>query len=485
VTTGGGRGAPVRRSHPCPAPRNGARETGAQGLPALVTWADGPYGCRVSSHGSGRFLDLAALTDDDGALRQEAHRIAVDVLRPAARSLDQMTPEERISPGSPFFTAMATLKSLGYHRLFLPPEAGGPDERLSALTQSVVLEELGWGSLGLATAFLVDMLPVMCMSNFGSQELKDDLMVPWVDDETGSFHGCWAITEPDHGSDFLSVRDSESSAYGRGQLVAEPVEGGWVLRGQKSAWVSSGPIATHAAVHAQAGGEGDLVHSLFAVVDLDQPGVRRGPPADMMGVRDDPQGEIFFEDVEVPERNVLIPPGPLYPAFQDQLLCLTSSVISNVAVGIARAAFEEALHHARTRVQGGGPLSRHKNIQLTLYGMFERVETARAYARATLAHTQANLPGASAEATGASPRHSRAAQVFAKRTAYEVAHDALQVVGAQGLSRDALVEKLFRDARSLLIEDGTLEVLSLDAARDLIDNYERTDYDLEEMMATW
>ena len=444
-----------------------------------------PYAGLVSSPGGGQFLDLAELSDDDVVLRREAHRIADEVLRPAAWSLDRMTPTERISSGSPFFTAMATLKAVGYHRLFLPPEAGGPEERLSALTQSVVLEELGWGSLGLATAFLVDMLPVMCISNFGSQELKDELMVPWVEDESGAYHGCWAITEPDHGSDFISVRDSDSAAYGRSQLIAEPTAGGWVLTGQKSAWVSSGPIATHAAVHAQAGGSGNLVHSLFAVVDLDQPGVRRGPPADMMGVRDDPQGEIFFDGVLVPERNVLVPPGPLYPAFQDQLLCLTSSVISNVAVGVARAAFEEALHHARTRVQGGGPLSRHKNIQLTLYGMFERVETARAYSRATLAHTQANLPGATEVAVGASPRHSRAAQVFAKRTAYEVAHDALQVVGAQGLSRDALVEKLFRDARSLLIEDGTLEVLALDAARDLIDNYERTDYDLEEMMATW
>ena len=81
--------------------------------------------------------------------------------------------------------------------------------------------------------------------------------------------------------------------------------------------------------------------------------------------------------------------------------------------------------------------------------MFERVETARAYSRAALAYTQANLPGAVPEALGAIPRHARAAQVFAKRMAYDVAHDALQVFGAQGLSKDSLIEKLFRDARSL------------------------------------
>lgn len=431
------------------------------------------------------FLDLAPLGAEDLLLREQAHRIAVEVLRPAAWALDRMTPGERIAEGSPFFTTMATLKSLGYHRLFLPPEAGGADPPLSALTQSVVLEELGWGSLGLATAFLVDMLPVTSMARLGSPELRAELMTPWVDDEAGAYHGCWAITEPDHGSDFLGLRDASAPSWGRAQLVAEPAQSGWLLSGQKSAWVSSGPVATHAAVHAQAGRAGDLYHGLFAVVALDAPGVTRGPPADMLGARDDPQGQLFFDGVFVPERNVLVPPGPLYPTFADQLLCLTSSVIANVAVGVARAAFEEALHQARQRVQGGAPIAGHKNIQLTLYGMFERVETARAYARAALAHTQANAPGSSPDALGASPRHSRTAQVYTKRVAYEVAHDALQVFGAHGLQRETLIEKLFRDARSLLIEDGTLEVLALDAARDLIANYERAHYDLEEMMAKW
>lgn len=431
------------------------------------------------------FLDLAGLSDDEEALRTEVHRVAVEVMRPAARALDQMSPTERIAPGSPFFTVMATLKQLGYHRVFVRHDGEQAANQISPLAQSVVLEELGWGSLGLATAFLVDLLPMLSIANFGGDELKAELLEPWLDDESGRFHGCWAITEPDHGSDFLGLRDEASASFGRAQTVAEPVTGGWILHGQKSAWVSSAPIATHAAVHAQAGRDGNVSHSLFAVVDLSDPGVHRGPPADMMGVREDPQGELFFDGVFVPDRNVLVPPGPLYPAFVDQLLCLTSSVIANVAVGVARASFEEALRHARNRVQGGGPLVRHKNIQLSLYSMFEKVETARAYSRAALAHTQSSLPGSTPTATGASPRHARAAQVFAKRSAFEVAHEAVQVMGATGLSRDTLVEKLFRDARCLIVEDGTLEVLALDAARDLIDHYERDTYDLEEMMATW
>ncbi len=432
----------------------------------------------------GTFLDIGADADEH-ELRAQVHRVAVEVIRPAARELDRMAPEDRIAEGSPFFEVLTTLKKLDYHRLFLPAAAGGPDEPLSATTKSVVLEELGWGSLGLATAFLVDMLPVITIANFGSDALRAELVTPWVDDVNGAFHGCWAITEPDHGSDTLTLRDPDVADYGRAQLVAERTDGGWTLTGQKSAWVSSGPIATHAAVHAQAGRDGGLVDNLFGVVDLDQPGVRRGPVADMLGVRDDPQGEIFFDGVFLPDDRVLVPAGPFYPVFVDQLLCLTSSIIAHVAVGVARAAFEEALDFARTRIQGGAPIARHKNIQLTLYSMFEKVETARAYARAALAHTQVNLPGATPTASGASPRHARAAQIFAKRIAHEVAHDAVQIHGAIGLHTDSTIEKLFRDTRCLIIEDGTLEVLALDAARDLIDNYESDSYDAEEMMAKW
>ncbi len=432
------------------------------------------------------FLDIAGLPDDEQQIRQAVHQVAVEVLRPASRALDRMEPAQRIEPGSPFFSALATLKSLGYHRMFLPADAGGPDVPLSTQVQAVVLEELGWGSLGLATAFLVDLLPLTAAARFGSPTLRAGLVVPWVEDESGAYHGCWAVTEPDHGSDFMAaMRDDGVAAFGRGQLVARRAEGGWMLHGQKSAWVSSGPVATHAAVHAQAGTDGDLAHSLFAVVPLDGPGVRRGPPVDMLGVRDEPQGELFFEEVFVPDDNVLVAPGPFYGVFGDQLLCTTSAAIANVAVGVARAALEEALAYARQRVQGGRPIVEHKNVQLTLYSMFERVETARAYSRAVLDHVQRAVIGSPDGGTGASPRHSRAAQVFAKRAAYENAHDAVQVCGAMGLNRESLVEKLFRDARCLLIEDGTLEVLSLDAADDLIHNYEREVYDLEEVMARW
>jgi alkylation response protein AidB-like acyl-CoA dehydrogenase len=437
------------------------------------------------------FLELDRLSDEDRLLRDEVHRFAVDVLRPAAAELDSMAPQDRAAPGSPFFSAMIELKKLGFHELFLPLEPGteDPDGRIAeskALTQAIVLEELGWGSLGLATAFACDMVPFMSVASFGSPELKKEIFEPWLNDTEGKFHGCWAITEPNHGSDYVSLWDTGDGEAPKAQLIAVKEEGGWRLNGQKSAWVSSAPVATHVALHAQAGAEGNLRRGLFAVLALDTPGVTKGPVTQLLGMHDEPMGELFFNDVWLPDANVLVPPGPLYMLFGDQLLCMTSALISQVAVGVARAAFEEALDYARQRVQGGKVIAEHKNVRLTLYSMFEKVECARAYARKALEHVvrETAMLGGTAPATAfASPRHTRAAQILTKRIAFEVANDAVQIWGAGGLSEVALVEKLFRDTRCLWVEDGTLEMLALNAATDIVRHYEHETYNPSEVMA--
>ena len=430
------------------------------------------------------YAELCALTEDEHLLKEEVHRMARDVVRPAGVALDAMTPPERVIRGSPYFSVMAELHALGYHRLLLPPEHGGPDPALSATGRAIVFEELGWASLGLASAFGVDMLPFVLISSFGSPALQSELLVPWAEDTTGALRGCWAVTEPDHGSDALGlVRDPDAARFGAGQVLASRADQGWVISGQKAGWVSSAPVATHCALHAQDRSSPDMRHGIFAVVALEADGVRRGPPLDMLGARDDPQGELFFDAVRIPDHHIVVGDGPFYPVFLDQLLCLTSAGVAAMAVGVARAAFEEALAYARTRVQGGRPIAGHKNVALTLYGMFEKIETARAYVRQVMAHvTQASDI---ASGSMALPRHARAAQVYAKRIAFEVAHDALQVHGAIGLSAGAPIQKLFRDARSLLIEDGTLEVLALDAAADIVAHYEEDRYRPEEVMSRW
>jgi alkylation response protein AidB-like acyl-CoA dehydrogenase len=108
--------------------------------------------------------------------------------------------------------------------------------------------------------------------------------------------------------------------------------------------------------------------------------------------------------------------------------------------------------YAKERVQGGRPIFEHQGVRARLFRMFTKVEAARAFARRVWSFTATNPPQVS---------HSIASKVFSTNTAFEVASDALQIFGGSGLSREYPIEKLVRDARASMIEDGCNELLSL------------------------
>jgi len=420
-----------------------------------------------------KFMDLDELSTEEELLREETHRFAEEVMRPASIKLDRMPPEERVKHDSPYFKVIREMKRLGYHKIHLPSDLGGID--FTPLQRYIIMEELGWGSLGLATAIGVDQIPFVLAALFGSEKLYDELVLPWLEDSEGKYHGCWGVTEPSHGSDYLLfLRDRNIDRYGGGDVVAERDGDMWIINGKKSAWVSSAPVATHMGLHAQVKGGRNLTHGIFAIVSLDLDGVSRGKPIDMLGLRDEPQGEVYFDNVRIPGHYVIIDDTPFYAIFTDQLLNLTSVGLAAFSIGLARAAFEEALAYARERIQGGVPIIEHKNIKLAIYRMFERIETGRYYVRKAMEYVHRKI--LIDRTYDAIPRYARTAQVYAKRIAFEVAHEALQIFGAYGLNKDFIIEKLFRDARALLIEDGTLDILSLDAADDIISSYERNYY---------
>jgi len=429
-----------------------------------------------------KFVDLDELTTEDELLREETHKFAEKIMRPASIKLDRMSPEDRVKTDSPYFKVIKEMKRLGYHKIHLPSDLGGID--FTPLQRYIIMEELGWGSLGLATAIGVDQIPFVLAALFGSDELYEELVLPWLEDTDGKYHGCWGVTEPSHGSDYLLfTRDKDLNKYGTGDLIAERNGDEWILNGQKSAWVSSAPVATHIGLHAQVKGGRNFMHGIFAIVPLDLDGIYRSKPYDMMGMRDDPQGEVLFENVHIPSHYVIVENTPFYAIFTDQLFNLTSVGLAAFSVGLARAAFEEALFYARNRIQGGTPIIEHKNIKLMLYGMFEKIETARYYTRKAMEYVHKKI--LVDRIYNAIPRYARTAQIYAKKTAFEVAHDALQIFGAYGLNKDFLIEKLFRDARALLIEDGTIDVLSLDAAEDIISSYDKNYYDAENITSKY
>jgi alkylation response protein AidB-like acyl-CoA dehydrogenase len=156
--------------------------------------------------------------------------------------------------------------------------------------------------------------------------------------------------------------------------------------------------------------------------------------------------------------------GPeLYEAVLLRTLVLTNGAVAAVFTGVARAAYEEAFAYTRTRVQGGKPLCEHQLVQKHLFEMFTKVETCRALSRAAMVYNDATDAPA--------VEYAIAAKTYCTQACWDVTNTALQLFGGKGLSRGYVIEKLFRDARASLIEDGVNEVLMLIGAHQLIKKY--------------
>jgi alkylation response protein AidB-like acyl-CoA dehydrogenase len=127
--------------------------------------------------------------------------------------------------------------------------------------------------------------------------------------------------------------------------------------------------------------------------------------------------------------------------------------------GLARAALDEAIKYARDRIQGGVPIIEHKNIKLKLFEMFMMTESARSLSRRLQLYN--SMSGSS------SMLHTMAGKWMSTETAFKVASEAIQIFGGNGLSKEYAIEKIFRDARAAMIEDGTNEVLALSVVDEL------------------
>jgi alkylation response protein AidB-like acyl-CoA dehydrogenase len=402
------------------------------------------------------------LSSEEETLRSMVHTFAKEVLRPASLELDALPdPRQVIYPDSVFWDVFRQYYDVGYHLAGLPEHLGGT--KLSPLARHIMVEELAWGSADFAVGLGVASFPFAFAAMSGNGEIIPDIVEPFMQDRDARYIGCWAITEPQHGSDTLMVGTEQfDSTATAGDVQASRDGDGWVVRGQKSAWVSNGTIATHALAFLTTDRTFGAAGGGIAVIPLDLPGVTKGPPLNKLGQRALNQGEIFFDDVRIPEEYLLVG-HPGYPLVLDSVLANANAFMGAAFTGVARAAFEEALQYSRERVQGGRPICEHQAVQLKLASMFTKVEAARALSRAAMSYNLSTTPPAT--------EYSIASKVFCTQAAFEVASDALQLFGGYGLAKGMLVEKLFRDARAALIEDGTNEVMSLTAAQRLADNY--------------
>ena len=404
------------------------------------------------------YLDLNTdLTKEQIMIKEETHKFAKEVLRPASIELDKICDPEEMIKSPILWDTLKQAYELGYHTVLIPDTWGGLG--VGPLETHIIFEELAWGSVDFTVSLAVSCFPAFFASLLPNDRLIEEIIMPFCNDKEASFIGCWAITEPDHGSDTLcpftpEFHDSKISGSCRAVLDGDE----WVISGQKSAWVSNGTIATHALLYLTVDPSQGMAGGGICIVPLDLPGVKKGAPLNKLGQRALNQGEIFFDNVRIPKEYMLVGPDS-YETLLDMTLATANAAMGAFFTGVARAAYEEALNYAKQRVQGGKVLFEHQLIKHKLFNMFMKVEAARQLSRSVMIYNYTNTP----------PKieYSIASKVFCTNAAFEVASDAVQIYGGYGVSKEYVVEKIFRDARAALIEDGTNEVLMVTGAHHL------------------
>jgi alkylation response protein AidB-like acyl-CoA dehydrogenase len=394
------------------------------------------------------------LTDQQKAMRDTVKKFGAEVMRPVGVELDKLNdPAEVIAEGSPLWDAFKKYRELGLHKTDIPKALGGMQEDMDPMSRVLIGEEMGYADAGLTISLGVSNMP-FAMAALFPYPYYQDLVRRYCEDTEGNMIGCWAITEPDHGGDWsLGGNDPKCASSVRAVLNGDE----YIVNGQKSSWVSNGTIATHAVLHVCLDPSKGMEGTGLAIVPLDLPGISREKPLDKIGQRPLNQGSLIFDDARIPKEYMVIPDPAIMEqlGMGEQILAGANGGMAVVFAGLAKAAFDEAYKYSKERIQGGVPIFQHQNIKLKLFKMFTMVEAARAATRRMALYNSVTQPP--------SAPHAVACKCLSTETATYVASEAIQILGGYGLTKEYPVEKMFRDARAGMIEDGVNETLSIAA----------------------
>jgi alkylation response protein AidB-like acyl-CoA dehydrogenase len=327
------------------------------------------------------------LSPEEQAVRDTVHKFAAEVMRPAGEALDKLAdPADVIAKDSVLWDVFKQYRALGLGEF----GGGAGGEELTLMQRArlgcITGEELGWGDTGLGVSLGVAGFPGLLANMSGNPALierfgGDDVI------------GCWAVTEPDHGSDMVDFAARVGTGdYGRPNCIARKDGDSFVISGQKAAWVSNGTIATAAALFCGVDmGSGPEGCGVF-IAPLDEGGVTPGKPLDKIGQRPLNQGELFFDELRVPAEYMVVPPEG-YQFAIEMVLTMANGGMGTSFVGLARAALELAIDYAKERIQGGAPIIEHQSVKARLFEMFRKVEAARALNRKVVLYNTVNAPG--------------------------------------------------------------------------------------------
>lgn len=381
-------------------------------------------------------LALIPLTEEQREIQRTARRFADDEIRPYSAEWDRAAHFEP--------SLVKKLGALGFMGMLVPEEYDGL--ALDTISYLVALEEIAAADASVAVMMSVhNSLPAHMLLRYGNAEQK----ARWLRRlAQGDLLGAFALSEPEAGSDATALR---TQAVRDGDC--------WVLNGVK-AWVSS---ATHAGViicmartDSPSDRKGARGISAF-VVTPDLPGFKLGKKEDKMGLRASPTVQLHFDNMRVPNANLLGEQGMGF-IYSMQALEHGRLGVAAQALGIARAALEHSTAYAAERKQFGKPIKEFQAIQFKLADMATRVTAARA-----LLYSAAAAKDRGEHVT----QFSSMSKLFASETAMWVTTQAIQIFGGYGYVKEFPVERLFRDAKVTEIYEGTSEIQRVVIAREL------------------
>ena len=373
------------------------------------------------------------MSEEQKALQEMAKEFAEKELKPNAAKYDK---GEEFSED-----VMQKAFEAGFLTCQIPEEYGGVG--LSDLDTVIISEELAAGCAGMYTTMMVNSLAYTPIILFGSDEQKKKFLIPQT--EKMSF-ASFCLTEREAGSD-ASAQTTK----------AEKVGNEYVINGSKC-FISNGGIASLYVVFANSKPDRGIRGISAFVVPRETPGVIIGKEEDKMGHRASNTVELVFEDVRIPEENLLAKEGMGF-VIAMKTLDKTRSPVGAAGVGVARAALEYAVEYARTRVQFGKPIALFQHTSFQIAQMATEINAARLLVWNAAWRLDHDLPAG---------KESSMAKFFGSDVAMKVTTEALQILGGYGYMRDYPMEKLMRDAKLLQIYEGTNEIQRMIIAREVI-----------------
>lgn len=375
------------------------------------------------------------LNEEQRMWRDAVHAFVAREVKPKAHEVDEQA--------SFNWDAVRKMGPLGLLGLSVPEEYGGAG--VDSISAAIAIEELGWGcgstALAIAAHNGLGTLPIVL---YGTHEQKEHFLGA-VTGGQGKL-AALALTEPGAGSDLQGLRTH-----------AELQNGAWLINGAKM-WCTNASIAEYIITLARTRpGSGSHTLSMI-IVPADTPGLHVGPPEKKMGVRGSPTNAITYENVRVPADNLV---GEEGAGLRQTLATLDAGRISigAISIGLAQAAFEEAVSYAKERQAFGRSIADFQAIQWMLADAATEIEAAR-----LMIYYAAWLK----EQGRSYNKQAAMAKLFASEMGERVCRNAIQIHGGYGYSREYPVELMYRDARLMTIGEGTSEIQRLVIARRIL-----------------